>query len=115
VETVVATPFFVYTPEWVEERLAQENGLQLLVDRLNQASRPAREWQRKVDGTTAAVRGGDIRLPRQEPSLVPANVKRCATRTALQMAAELFGSSKSDQAKAVNDLIETVARHSEKR
>ena len=62
-------PSFIYSVEWVQEQLAKDDGLELIAERLNNSSRRAREWQRKALGIEAEVKGGDIRLPRQEPSM----------------------------------------------
>ena len=100
-------PIIIYTPEWVEQQLEQEDGLAIIAARLNTASRRAREWKRKAEGSQAEVRGGDLHLPKQEPSMAPNNQQRRVAKLAVTMCATLYGRPNVDQAKAVNDLIET--------
>jgi hypothetical protein len=87
----VGKPIFVYTPAWVEQELAKEDGLARVAERMQMLSKRARSYQRQATQTQAEVFGAGTRLPRQEPSTSPANVQRRATRCALKMAAILFG------------------------
>ena len=78
-----------------------------MTERMNELSRRAREWRRKACATQADVKGGALRLPRQEPCMLSFVQQRRVARCAVTMMATLFGRPPTDQAKAVNDLIET--------
>ena len=103
-------PKFEFTEEWVKSKLAQhgDDGPQMIADRMNQLACERRRWQRRClrdehDHEAEA----SLKLPNSAPSMEPKAQQRRACKCAVLMASVLFGRPKVDQAKAINDLIET--------
>jgi hypothetical protein len=97
----------LYTAEWVQEQVEADGGYEMLAARLNEISRTARKWQRQATATQAEVKGGGTRLPNSSPSMEQQLQQRRVARVSVNMCSHLFGRPAVDQAKAVNDMIET--------
>ena len=100
-------PIRLYTAEWVQEQVEADGGYEMLAARLNEISRTARKWQRQATATQAEVKGGGTRLPNSSPSMEQQLQQRRVARVSVNMCSHLFGRPAVDQAKAVNDMIET--------